>query len=345
MKAAQLTNIDKIDIINLDNPTIKTDKDVLIKVMRVGICGSDIHYYKTGKIGFQVVKYPFIVGHEMSGVVEEIGLGVTKVRVNDRVAIDPLIYCEICDQCTIGRFNTCRSQKFLGCPSQMEGCLKEYIVMPEKCCYPIPEEMSYETAVLCEPLSIGYYSTTFADSLKDKKIAILGAGSIGLSVLLISKAHKASKIYVTDLLDYRLKIAKKNGADWTGNPHNADSIKEIIKDEKYKMDYVFECCGMQEASELGLELLKPGGKFIIIGIPEFENYNFNAHIMRRNEITIQNIRRQNEYMDKTIKIVANKIVNPDFMITHHFPLSEAGKAFDIVSNYKDNVIKAIIDFD
>lgn len=345
MKAAQLTNINKIDIIDVDLPRIKTDKDVLIKIKRVGICGSDIHYYKTGKIGFQVVKYPFIIGHEMSGIVEEIGLGVTKIKVNDKVAVDPLIYCSECDQCKMGRFHTCRNQKFLGCPSQLEGCLKEYIVMPEKCCYPIPDDMSYDSAVLCEPLSIGYYSTSFADSLKDKKIGIFGVGPIGLSVLMVSKAQHVGKVFAEDLLDYRLKIAKKHGADWIGNPNDADSINELVKSDKYQLDYVFECCGKQEAVELALELLKPGGKLIIVAIPEFEKYTFNAHIMRRNEITIQNIRRQNEYMDKTIDYVKNNIVDPNFMITHHFPISEAGKAFDIVSNYSDNVLKAVIDFD
>lgn len=345
MKVAQLTNINKIDIIDIETPTIKTDKDVLIKVKRVGICGSDIHYYKTGKIGYQIVKYPFIIGHEMSGVVEEIGLNVSRVKVNDKVTIDPLIYCSECDQCKIGRFHTCRNQKFLGCPSQLEGCLKEYIVMPENCCYPIPDNMNFDSAVLCEPLSIGYYSTSFADSLKDKKIAILGSGPIGLSVLIISKAQKVAKVYITDLLDYRLKIAKKHGADWIGNPQDAESIKELMELEKYQLDYVFECCGKQEAVDVGTELLKPGGKLIIVGIPEFENYSFNAHAMRRTEITIQNIRRQNEYVDKTIDYVSKKIINPEFIITHHFSLSEAEKAFNLVFNYQDNVIKAIIDID
>ncbi len=345
MKAAQLTNINKIDIIDVEPPTIKRDKDVLIKVKRVGICGSDIHYFKTGRIGYQIVKYPFIIGHEMSGIVEEIGLNVSRVKVNDIVAVDPLIYCSECDQCKIGRFHTCRNQTFLGCPGQMEGCFKEYIVMPEQCCYPLPDSMNYDSAALCEPISIAYYSTTFADSLKGKKIAILGSGSIGLSVLIISKAQKAEKIYVTDLLDYRLKIAKKHGADWTGNAQDSDSIKELMNIEKYQLDYVFECCGKQEAVDVGTELLKPGGKLIIVGIPEFENYSFNAHAMRRTEISIQNIRRQNECVDKTIDYVNKKIINPEFMITHHFPLSETEKAFNLVSNYQDNVIKAIIDFD
>jgi L-iditol 2-dehydrogenase len=345
MKAIQLNNINNLEIINIDKPSVINDNDVLIKVKKVGICGSDIHYYKTGKIGDQIVKYPFIVGHEMSGIVQKIGSGVSRVKVNDKIAVDPLVYCNQCDQCKIGRYHTCRNQKFLGCPDQLEGCLKEYIVLPEICCYPIPNEMNYESAMLCEPLSIGLYTTTFTDSLEDKNIGILGAGPIGLSVLLISKVQKPAKIYVTDLLDYRLKIAKEQGADWTGNPDKINCTEEITDFRKNQLDYVFECCGKQEAIEQSIELLKPGGKLIIVGIPEFENYLFNAHLMRRKEITIQNIRRQNECVNKTIEYINNNIINPDFMITHSFSLSETEKAFQIVSDYRDNVVKAVISID
>lgn len=346
MKAIQLSKIKKLDIIDIEKPSIENDNDVLIKVKKAGICGSDVHYYKTGKIGNQIVKYPFIIGHEMTGIVEQIGSEVTRVKVNDKIAVDPLIYCNQCDQCKIGRFHTCRDQKFLGCPDQMAGCLKEYIVLPETCCYPIPSSMNYNTAVLCEPLSIGFYATSFAaNSLENKKIAILGCGPIGLSVLLISKALKAENIYATDLLKYRLKIAHEHGADWTGYPQTLNMAKEIPQLEKHQFDYVFECCGKQEAIEQGLEILKPGGKLIIIGIPEFENFSFNAHLMRRNEITIHNVRRQNGYMDKTIEYVNNNIVDPGFMITHNFSLLKTSKAFQLISNYKDKIIKAVINFD
>lgn len=346
MKAIQLSSIKKIDVIDIKKPYIKNDNDVLIKVKKVGICGSDVHYYKTGKIGNQIVKYPFIIGHEMSGIVEKIGLKVSKVKVNDRIAVDPLIYCNTCDQCKIGRYHTCRNQKFLGCPGQMEGCLKEYIVLPETCCYPIPANMTYDNAVLCEPLSIGFYATSFAgDNLNNKKIAILGCGPIGLSVLLISKMLKAEKIYATDLLMYRLKTAHEQGAHWTAYPQAFDKIQKKLQSENNQLDFVFECCGKQEAINRGLKILKPGGKLIIIGIPEFENFSFDAHLMRRNEITIHNVRRQNEYLDKTISCVNKKMIDPGFMITHNYSISQALKAFEKVSNYKDKIIKAVINFE
>jgi L-iditol 2-dehydrogenase len=345
MLAVQLIGLKKINTIQMDKPEIKKNNEVLIKVKRVGICGSDIHYYKTGKIGSQIVTDPFIIGHEMSGVVEKVGPMVSKIKAGDRVAVDPLIYCSKCDQCKIKRFHTCRNQEFLGCPGQIEGCLKEYIVLPEICCFPIPVDISYDEAVLCEPLSVACYSAAFAQNLKGKKIGILGAGPIGLGVLLFSEMLNAGKIYITDILDYRLEAAGKQGAGWTGNPEKIDCVKEILSLEKDQLDYVFECCGKQEAVNQGLQLLKPGGKLIIVGIPEFDDFYFNAHIMRRNEITIQNVRRQNNSMKKTISYVAKRKINPAFMISHHFSLSEISKAFELVSGYQDNVLKAVIDFE
>lgn len=345
MKSVELTKIKKFSLIDIPKPKITNKNDILIKVKSVGLCGSDIHYYKTGRIGNQIVKYPFIIGHEMSGIIEEVGDRASKLKKGDRVAIDPLVSCYQCDQCRLGRYHTCRNQKFLGCPGQIEGCLKEFIVLPEKCCYPIPEKMDYDTAVLCEPLSIGYYAVSFAENLKNKNIGIFGAGPIGLSVLITAKYLGANKIYTVDKLDYRLGIAKNQGAFWTGNINKTDCVKEINKLESNQLDFIFECCGEQEAVDKSLQLLKPGGKLIIIGIPEFESYTFDAHLMRRNELTVQNIRRQNEYMGKTIKAVSKNKLNPDFMITHHFKLEETEKAFQLLSNYGDNMIKAIINFD
>ena len=116
-------------------PKVKSDNDVLIKIIRVGVCGSDIHYYKSGKIGDQVIKYPYPIGHESAGIIEETGKGVTDFKPGDRVAIDPAMPCWKCDQCLAGRHHTCRNLKFLGTPGQTEGCLSEYIVMPETSCF------------------------------------------------------------------------------------------------------------------------------------------------------------------------------------------------------------------
>ena len=139
MKAVLLTGIKQLEIRDIPAPALRNDSDVLLKIEMVGVCGSDVHYYQNGRIGSQIVKYPFILGHECAAVVKQIGKKVARVKTGDRVVVDPASPCYNCDQCKQGRENTCRNLRFLGTPGQGNGCLCEYIVFPEKSCYRIDE--------------------------------------------------------------------------------------------------------------------------------------------------------------------------------------------------------------
>ncbi len=344
MKAMLLTGIDQMQMCEVADPVIKNDTDVLIRMAKVGVCGSDVHYYVSGKIGSRVVQYPFAVGHEGSGVVEKIGPAVTNVKPGNRVAIDPAISCRDCDQCKAGRGHTCRKLKFLGCPGQIEGCLSEYIVMPQECCFKIKDSMTFEQAVISEPLAIGVYAVKQSIPMQGVKVGILGAGPIGLSVLLPARAQGADKIYVTDKIDDRVEVAKKVGADWAGNPDKQNIVDDITNLKPSGLDVVFECCGQQEALDEAIELLRPGGKLMLIGIPAVDRISFVIDRMRRKEICIQNVRRQVDCVQETLDMIDDKEIDVDFMATHHFTFDKTKDAFDLVANYSDGVIKAIIDF-
>ena len=333
-----------MEMVNVPEPTIKKDDEVLLKIEVVGVCGSDVHYYETGRIGSQIVKYPFVVGHECAATVEAIGGAVTRVKVGDSVVVEPAIACNDCDQCKRGRKNTCRNLKFLGCPGQAEGCLCEYIVMPEYCCFPVDgKKITFEQGVLCEPLAIGVYAVKQACLPKNAAIAILGTGPIGLSCLVSAKAEKIKTCYVTEKIEERAEAAKKNGATWAGNPDKENIIKEILKLEPAGVDVVFECAGQQETIDQAVELLKPGGKLMLVGIPRLERISFMIDKIRRKEIAIINVRRQNECTQTAIDLIAGGKVNVDFMITHRFKLEQAQQAFDMVTGYRDGVIKALIE--
>lgn len=344
MKCIRLTDIRAMEMAEIPDPEILKPDDVLLKMVRIGICGSDVHYYTTGRIGSQVVEFPFAVGHECSAVVEAVGPAVQSVKAGDRIALDPAVSCFACDQCLAGRPHTCRELRFLGCPGQMEGCLSERILMPEACLYPIPPGMSMDEAALIEPLSIGVYAVKGSIPMEGARIGLLGAGPIGLSVMLAALADGAEAVYVTDRLDYRCKIAGDNGATWTGNPDAVEIVEEVQASEPLLLDAVFECCGQQEALDQALQLVKPGGKIMMIGIPEFDRYSFAADIARRHEICLQHVRRQNECVQEAIDLVANDRIDPNFMITHRFPFAETKQAFDLVDQYADGVVKAMIDF-
>jgi len=300
MKAMVLTGRNRIEIVEKPVPEMVRPDEVLIRMKSVGVCGSDIHYYREGRIGRQAVQYPFTIGHEGSGIVEEVAGGVTRVKPGDRVAIDPAMPCYRCDQCRAGRYHTCRNLKFLGCPGQSEGCLQEYVVMPEESCYRLPDNVTFDQATLSEPLSIGVYAVDLSVPMKGARIGILGSGPIGISVLLPSLAQGADKLYVTDKIDERLRIAAEMGAHWTGNPDKQNVVNDILEHEPLQLDAVFECCGKQEAVDQAVKLLKPGGKLMIIGIPSFSRWSFDVDDLRRREICVQNVRRQNEAVEKTL---------------------------------------------
>ena len=345
MKAMLLTGIREMEMREVPDPRLTTDTDVLLKMAVIGVCGSDIHYYSEGQIGSQVVQYPFAVGHECAAVVEKVGSAVTRVKPGDRVAVDPAISCGTCDQCCTGRSHTCRSLRFLGCPGQAEGCLSEYLVMPQECCYPIGPGITMEQAALSEPLTIGLYSVKHSIPMKGAKIAILGCGPIGLSVMICARIEGADMIYVTDKINERLAVARSAGADWTGNPDEKNIVDAISQKEPLLLDAVFECCGQQEAVDQAVNLLKPGGKLMMIGIPEVERISFIIDLTRRKELCIQNVRRQCECLDTTLSLMEQGILDADFMVTHRFRFDQTKEAFDLVDGYCDGVVKAMIHFD
>jgi len=344
MQSMALTGTRRMEPRTVPVPALVNDTDVLIRMARVGICGSDVHYFAEGGIGSQRVEYPWTVGHEGAGIVTEVGAAVTRVTPSDRVAIDPASPCGDCDQCAAGRPHTCRRLDFLGCPGQVEGCLSEYLVMPEGSCYTIPASMSLEEAATVEPLSIGLYAWTLAALPPGAAIGILGAGPIGLSVLLPAKAAGVGRVYITDKIDARLSVARKVGADWTGNPDAEDVIAAVAEREPTLLDAVFECSGEQEAIDQGVELLKPGGTLLLIGIPGATNrVSFDINLLRRKELRIQNVRRQNGCVQPAIDLIASKQVDVSLLITHRLPFARTPEGFDMVAGYKDGVVKAMIE--
>jgi L-iditol 2-dehydrogenase len=344
MKAMILTGIRQMEMADIPEPVITGNSDVRIKMTTVGICGSDIHYYTKGRIGSQIVQYPFTVGHEGAGIVVETGSAVSRVKAGDVIAIEPAMSCHKCDQCLSGRPHTCRYLRYLGCPGQSEGCLMEYIVMPEECCFPLPSNLKADHGSISEPLSIGLYSVRKSTGMKNKAVGILGFGPIGMSVMLSARALGAETIFVTDRIDERLSIAASEGATGIFNPLKTDITVGILSQLPLGLDVVFECCGQQEAVDQAIELLKPGGKLMVVGIPEFERWSFSADKTRRKEISLMFVRRQVGCVESALDLMSTGAIQTDRMITHRFPFNRSKEGFDLVDSYGDGVMKAMIDF-
>lgn len=342
MKVAYLTGLRELEIRDAPMPELKTPGHVLVRVDAVGVCGSDVHYYKAGRIGAQRVQYPQTVGHECAGTLVQVGAEVKGLEPGGRVAVEPAISCGHCDQCRTYRPHTCRKLQFMGCPGQAPGVLAEFISIPAECCFPIASSMTIVQAALAEPFSIGIYAYRLSAMRPGIKAAVLGAGPIGLSTLLAIRAAGPATVYVTDLLPNRLEVARRCGADWTGSPVTENVVESIHKLEPLGLDCVYECAGEQETLDQAIALLKPGGTLVMVGIPETDTVHFAIDSLRRKEIRIQNVRRQNHCLAAAVDFIGSGIVNADPMVTHHFPLKDAKAAFETVAEYSDGVIKAMI---
>ncbi len=342
MKAAFLLEKRKVVIEDIPIPEIKKDTDVLVNIKRVGICGSDIHYYIEGKIGSQVVKDKIILGHEASGEVVDTGKEVTRVKKGQKVAIEPGITCGVCEHCLGGKPNLCPDVKFFGTPP-VDGALKEYVVMPEENLIPLPEGLDYNEGVLSEPLAIGLYGVKLSGFSVGEDVAIIGAGPIGLSVLFSVKTGGAKRIFVSDLLPYRLEMAKKLGADIVVDA-SRENIANIVKEATggRGVDVGYEAAGKGETFRQSAEVARIGGRTVIYGIPEDDRMEFDAHSVRRKELKIINVRRSAHTTELALKLIAERQLPFSSLVTHEFQLERIEEALKMAAEYKDGIIKAAI---
>ena len=342
MKAALLTGVRSLEIRDVPAPRLVKDDDVIVRSGVVGICGSDLHYYLSDSVGGERVSYPFIPGHECAGIVEAVGKAVSRVKPGDEVVIEPAVSCGRCDQCLAGRPHTCRALLFLGHYGELTGGMAEFCLAPERNCVPLPPGMGLVRGALAEPLSIAVYAAELAGRVEGKTSAILGAGPIGLCVALVVKTKGAGTLFMTEKVDARLTAARKVGADWTGNPDRGDVVGEVLAREPLGMDFVFECSGDQAALDQGVALLKPGGTLVVVGIPVEARVSFPSGKVRRKEIRIQNVRRQNRCLEKTVEWIRAGLVKVDFLATHTFALADAREAYETAAARRDGVLKALV---
>ncbi len=316
---------------------------VRVRVRHVGICGSDVHYYTEGRIGDQVVEYPFVIGHECSGEVLEGG----GFEPGAPVYVEPAIPCGKCDQCQAGGDNRCRNIKFFGTPDQAPGCMQEVVVMPPENIFPLPEGVTREEGLLLEPLCIGVYCVLQSRFPKGGTAAVLGAGPIGLSVLLGLSDFEPVAVYVSEPVAYRREAASALGATATFDPDPVEqgAWQQVQDASQRGVDVAFECVGSQEAIDDAVLMLKPGGVLMLVGIPETLDYvKFNPNICRRRELTLINVRRQNHAIGRALPLLERRRDFKDILITHRFTPDQATQAFDLVHERKDGVIKAVISF-
>jgi L-iditol 2-dehydrogenase len=309
--------------------------EVLLRVRAVSICGSDCRMYWDGHAGGVIPDHPMIQGHEFAGDVVALGEGVTRPPVGTRVAVDPSWECGHCDMCERGLPNLCRHIVFPSFP-QRDGALAEYIACPARATYPIPDSVSYVEGALIEPLGVGLHAVRLADPQPSDRLCILGAGAIGVSVLLCAQLRGVGEIAVFEPVAGRRESARRLGALTPGpSPRGRGETA-------YEADIVFECAGEGAAIEEALYLARPAGKVVVVGIPHPERISFEAQIARRKELTVIFTRRSRDTLGECVELVASGRIDLKAFPIRTYPLEAAAEAIEATAARPGDMVRAVV---
>ncbi|MFC3834284.1 NAD(P)-dependent alcohol dehydrogenase [Deinococcus rufus] len=325
--------------------------EVRVRVRRIGVCGSDVHYYTHGRIGNFVVKGPLVLGHEVSGVVDAVGEGVTRVKPGDRVALEPGVPCRRCTYCKTGAYNLCPDMTFMATPP-VDGALSEYVTWPDDFVFPVPQSVSDDAAALLEPLAVGVWAIRKGDVRPGHSVAVLGAGPIGCTTIMAAKAAGATTIIAVDLEDFRLDLARQVGATHTFNACSGDAlafIRELcarrwgLPLSHGGVDVAFETAGSLPTTRLTIAAPKPGGVAVLVGLPADPEVSLDIVSAASREVTLRGVFRYANCYPAAVELVASGAVNLDALVTHRYSFDQTPEAFDFADREKKTSMKVMID--
>ncbi|MHA1793876.1 MAG: zinc-dependent alcohol dehydrogenase [Promethearchaeota archaeon] len=320
------------------------ENEVQVEIAYCGVCGSDVHTYK-GLHPF--VPLPATPGHEGAGIITKLGPGAEKsgLKVGDKVTFEPNLVCGECYNCKIGRYNICENLRVMGC--QSHGMMQDLFTAPVEKVVKLPQDMSLKKAALTEPLAVGLHAVRRSGVQVGDNVVIIGAGTIGLSVLQFVKLAGAKNILVTDLIEKRLELAKKLGATHVVNASELPVHEYLEKNPEIMgfegVDVVFECVGVEASMNECLKVARKGAKIIVLGVFGKLVNNFNAAWVQDREFNIIGslMYTMRDITDTMYSIYTGK-VNVDLMITAIVDLDDGAKAFELADKDAKNQIKVLI---
>lgn len=334
MKAINLSKPQEIGIIDVPQPELKPGHAV-IKVMSAGICGSDISAYKGVN---PTIEYPLIMGHELAGVITEIGENEEGFAVGDHVVLEPYFYCGHCYPCRMGRYNNCVDMNVLGV--RMDGGMKEVISHPIKYLHKIPKDMPWELAAMVEPLSIAVHANHRASVRGNEFVAVFGAGTIGLLAALTAKVYGAKPILL-DVVQERLDFAKSLGIPYTINSMKENAEEAVCEITGGEMcPAVLECSGSAAAINSALELVSNSGRIAYVGLSKAP-LEFNHPRVTRKELNFFGCRNSCNSFPECIDMLAGERIDVMPMITLRHGLEELMQGFDDMIQSPEKYLKII----
>jgi L-iditol 2-dehydrogenase len=284
----------------------------------------------------------FTIGHEFAGVVEALGEGVTAPAVGTRVAVEPGMNCGRCEWCERGLPNQCPHVRFYGTPP-VTGAFAEYVVHPARLLFPVPDSLTDEDAAVLEPLGVAIHVIRRTGVDLGDDVAVFGCGPVGLLTVQCARAAGASRVFATDIVACRREFAGRMGAADTASPLDTDVVRWLAEATGGRgPDACIECAGEQSTLDECVRAVRVGGRVSVVGIPSFDRFAYDAHVARRKELDIRNVRRSRFAVEAGLAMAASGQVDLRSIVTHRFALDEVGRALELVHEKADGVVKAVV---
>ncbi len=313
---------------------------VLLRVRANSICGSDLHYYNEGRIGSAVVTGDFIPGHEFAGQIVGDSGEAFGLPGGTLVAVDPAQPCHHCPWCHEGEYHLCPNMTFVGAPPHA-GAMAEYIAVPASSVFTVPPGFTASQAALLEPLGVAMHALDLANLRPGTHLAVLGAGPIGLYVLMLARLCGALTLSVIEPLAYRRDKALELGATAV-YPDVGRYLEAVADTPRRGADVVIEATTSPDGPRHATEAARIGGKVVLVGIPDGDEFSLTGSLVRRKGLTIKLSRRMGDIYPRAIEYVRSGLVDVNAIVTHTLPLSEVGAAFEMLSQYQGGVIKVVL---
>lgn len=340
-EAAYLVEKQKLEIHSCDMPSVG-EEDVLIKVCHVGICGSDMHIFEDPYYAVKDIKLPVILGHECAGEVVEVGSQVEDIKPGDFVALEPGVPCGTCEYCMSGRYNLCPQVHFLGARPWINGAFSRYVSHPARFAFKLPQGMDTIEGALLEPLAVGMHAVERAVPRPGNHVLILGAGCIGLMTLSVCLARGIQNVTIADLYENRLEMAKNVGAQSTIHSSKEDLINRgMVLTQEKGYDVIFETAGSQKTAAVAADLVKRGGKIVMVG-NVFGETPFNFFKTNSKEADILGVFRYRNLYPAAIELCSSGRIRTKEIVTNYFDFSQIQNAMEYAITQKQEAVKTVI---
>ncbi len=341
MKVAVMTGLRKMELQERDIPTPKAD-EVLVKIENVGVCGSDMHFFESGRVGNWIVDGPLVLGHESGGTVVEVGKDVKDLKVGDRVALEPGLGCGKCEFCKKGLYNLCPDMDFMAIPHQRDGVFLEYYAHPASLCFKLPDNVDTMEGGLVEPLSVGLHAVSVSQAKMGMNAVVLGCGCIGLCTIMSLKAAGIDEIYAVDVIDKRLQKAKEVGAMEILNGKEVDVVDYIRNLPTKGCDLVYETAGSEFTTLQTGKLVRNGGAVTLVGMCANSEITYDIGSLSAAEARLYTIFRYRNLYPQAIKLISQGKIPIKSIVSHVFDFEEINEAVNYNIDNKSDVIKAVI---